>query len=368
MTTPPDADEADPNPAREWAPPDVLPAAPSGVPGATAQAAPAPPPSGDPRRTDRTAVVALVTGLVGLVPVAIAFAVAALVRLRRGTAKGRGLAFGGLASSLAWAVAGTIVAVLVLPGSSLERNESGLITVGGEAPFSELREGDCFTGYEYDHTPAKVRPGTVRAVPCAEAHTGEVIARLPSPSSGRPDEVLTICEQKATYLRKSRVRQRLEPYVGLPATGNADVVCAMHHVGGELTTPLVDTVDGSLKTYQELTPGTCIRVKSNETIIPTVPCGETHWAEVFATYEISLDGTYAPGTLPPRPDEGDLLLGTQRECIAKARQTFERVPPKAGVTVGAIWPTPDDWEIGILTVVCYWHATGPGIKGSLMPE
>ncbi|MFV2171844.1 septum formation family protein [Actinomadura sp. LOL_016] len=170
-----------------------------------------------------------------------------------------------------------------------------MITTGGEALFSDLREGDCFTGYEYEPAAPKVRPATSRG---------------------------------------------------------GDVVCAVHHSGGELTTPLADTVDTTLKTYQELTPGTCISPSTDKTIIPTVPCGEPHWKEVFATYDISVGGSYAPGTLPPRPEEGELLLGTQRECIAKARKIFETVPPKAGVTVGAMWPTPEDWEIGILTVVC----------------
>ncbi|OLT36958.1 hypothetical protein BJF79_06095 [Actinomadura sp. CNU-125] len=368
MTTPPNADDVASNPAREWAPPDVPPAEPSGVPGAAAPGAPAPPPSADPRRTDRTAVAALVTGLIGLAPVAIAFAATALVRLRRGTEKGRALAFGGLAASLAWTIAGTLAVVLVASGSTLERDATGTITVGGEAPFSELREGDCFTGYRYDYATKIARPGPVRAVPCTEAHTGEVIARAPQASPDGIDAAFTLCRGRSTYLRKSRVRTQLEPYIGLPTPREGDVICAIHRAGGELTTPLVETVDTSLKTYQELTPGTCVsRLTTVDDIIPTVPCGEPHWSEVFATYEISLGGTYAPGTLPPRPADELLRLGTERRCIAEARRIFKRVPPKAGVSIGARWPAPEDWEIGILTVVCYLGANGPGLEGSLMP-
>ncbi|MFV2171843.1 hypothetical protein ACFHW2_05595 [Actinomadura sp. LOL_016] len=88
MSTPPDADDVAPNPARTWTPPDALasPEAPE-----TAE----PPVAGSAAKTERTAVAALVTGLVGLVPVAIALAVAALVRLRRGTRKGEALAITG---------------------------------------------------------------------------------------------------------------------------------------------------------------------------------------------------------------------------------------------------------------------------------
>lgn len=361
MTTPPNADDVAPN--RPWAPPDAVPAAPPEAPRPSAHATPEPP-----RRRDRTAVIALVTGLLGLVPVAVGFAIAALVRLRRGTAKGRALAFGGLAASLAWTVAGTLAVVLVASGSTLERDAAGTITVGGQAPFSELQEGDCFTGYQYDYATQIAHPGTVQAVPCTKAHTGEVVARVPQGSPDGIDAAFTLCRGRSTYLRKSRVRTQLEPYIGLPTAREGDVICAIHRAGGELTIPLVETVDTSLKTYQELTPGTCIgRLTTVRDIIPTVACSEPHWSEVFATYEISLGGTYAPGTLPPRPADESLRLGTERRCFAEARKIFRKVPPRAGVAVSARWPTPEDWEIGNLTVVCYLDANGPGIEGSLMP-
>ncbi|MFD0899806.1 septum formation family protein [Actinomadura sediminis] len=364
MTTPPNADDVDRN--RPWAPPDAL--APPPSPEAPAPAASEPAESTPARRTDRTAVVALVTGLIGLVPLAVPFAVAALVRLRRGTRKGAALAVTALAASLAWTAAGTIVVVVVAPESTLERDAAGTITAGGTALFSDLREGDCFTGYRYDYATRIARPATVRAVPCAEVHTGEVIARVFQTFPLGIDEALSLCRGKTTYLRKSRVRTRLEPYIGLPRTSRGDVICAMHHAGGELTTPLADTVDTSLTAYQELTPGTCFDRRADKTIIPTVPCGEPHWSEVFATYELSLGGTYAPGTLPPRPADDVLRLGAERRCTAEARRMFKRVPPKPGVEIGAIWPTPEDWEIGILTVVCYLDVTGPGLVGPLTPQ
>ncbi|WP_346045995.1 DUF4190 domain-containing protein [Actinomadura chokoriensis] len=60
------------------------------------------PPAAVRRPTNRFAVVALVTGLVGMVVFAVGFAVAALVQTGRRGEKGRGLAIGGIAASLVW--------------------------------------------------------------------------------------------------------------------------------------------------------------------------------------------------------------------------------------------------------------------------
>ncbi|QFG25691.1 DUF4190 domain-containing protein [Actinomadura sp. WMMB 499] len=370
MTTPPDADDIGRN--RPWAPPDAVPATPPEAPDGAAPGAPEPPSPEPPRRMDRTAVIALVTGLLGLVPVALGFAVASLVRLRRGTQRGRALAVAALAASLTWTVAGTLVAVLSASGSSLERNESGTITVAGEAPFAELQEGDCFTGYD-PMTPVE-ELGTVLAVPCTTPHTGEIIARIPLPDDAIPDTPDVLCTGRYTYLRKSRAHERLEPYFGVPAAGRGQgrerwIVCAQHLPEGELRTPLAATVDHSLKTYEQLTPGTCVRSWTLERPIVTsvVPCGEPHWNEVFATYEISLDGTYAPGSLPPYPFGEVLYPEALGRCSAEAGSLFRKVPPKPGLEIDAVLPHQAEWSIGILTVLCTVRATGEGMQGSIMP-
>lgn len=67
-----------------------------------------PRPPGAPARTSRLAIAALVTGLLGLVPVATGLAIGALVRTGRRGERGRGLAVGGLVASAAWVVAGVV--------------------------------------------------------------------------------------------------------------------------------------------------------------------------------------------------------------------------------------------------------------------
>ncbi|RSN71184.1 hypothetical protein [Actinomadura sp. WAC 06369] len=374
MTTPPDAGEADPAPAGSWTPPDALPPASTEATeaaGAAAAATPTPAENRAARETDRTAVVALITGLIGLVPLAVPFAVAALVRLRRGTRKGRALAAGALAASLAWTAAAALAAVLASSDPALDRDAAGAVTTNAEVPFAELRDGDCFRGYDFP-TPIESL-GTVTAVPCTAPHTGEIIARVPLPDDAAPSTPNIVCTDKYMYLQKSRAQKQLAPLFGVLETGRGKagerwIVCAQHYKGTGLRTPLAATVDNSLKAYYQLTPGTCIKSRTVERPIVTsaVPCSEPHWNEVFATYEISVGGTYAPGTLPELPSEL-VYRDALARCAAEARKLFRKVPPKPGLEIEALPPLPADRERGILTVLCTVRADGEGMRGSIMP-
>lgn len=79
-----------------------------------------------PRKTNALAIAALVTGIVGLFPVAIGLGIAALVQIRRRGDVGTGLAVGGLVASGIWMLIGALIAVAVMSGSLLYSREGDL--------------------------------------------------------------------------------------------------------------------------------------------------------------------------------------------------------------------------------------------------
>ncbi len=160
-------------PPDPWAAPAApVPAPPSAAPGPAWWAGPpgsaaalppwpsggwgAPPP---PPTTNGWAVVALVTGLVALVPVAVAAGVVALVQTSRRPQAGSGLAVAGLVLAAIW----TVLGGLVLLGSVL----AGELRLGRVADVGTTSAGTCLRlGSE---------PGEVAVpVPCDLAHDGEV--------------------------------------------------------------------------------------------------------------------------------------------------------------------------------------------------
>ncbi|GGV04153.1 hypothetical protein GCM10010182_23020 [Actinomadura cremea] len=331
MTTPPHSDRTSGEPPQEhepgeaatvWASPDTgaapappVPAPPAGIPLGPPPPSFAPPAPDGPLPRSRLAVTTLVTGLLGLVPVAIAFGIAALVVLRRRTRKGKGLAYGGLAASLAWiAAAVAVVVVMAVSTFSVGRDASGRITDGGKVQLSTLREGDCYTGFG----PDDVEITLVDAVPCAEPHRGEVIARVPT-GTGLLDGT-EVCPDRTAFLDTSRHYDDLEPYIHSPAYPGDDeaVICAMHYVGAEpLTTKLADTLDDSLKKPGHLRTGECVENLGGErgeswTVerVRTVPCTEPHRFQVYATFDVP----YQDGDPEVRPGQEYIFEATEKGC------------------------------------------------------
>jgi hypothetical protein len=121
-------------------------------------------------RVEPVAVAALVTGVLGLGPVALVLGVVALVRLRRSDRRGRGLAVAGtvlgVLGTLAWAA---VVTVLVAT-SIATRPLPAEIADARDAHAVQLVTGSCVaelpTGAEVDR---------VRVVPCAQDHLAQVI-------------------------------------------------------------------------------------------------------------------------------------------------------------------------------------------------
>ncbi|WP_461023119.1 DUF4190 domain-containing protein [Thalassiella azotivora] len=150
---------------------------PHGYPGPGYPAHPVAPPAGP---TSGTAVAALVTGVLGLVPVALALGTVALVRIRRSGAAGTGFAVGGMVAAAAWTVVGALVAVAFLGFSDLD---DPWPPAGPAAVVADLDVGDCYTLPGRGQTSAT-------AVPCSSPHDGEVYHRwtlTPSASSSEDD-------------------------------------------------------------------------------------------------------------------------------------------------------------------------------------
>lgn len=122
--------------------------------------------------TDGLATASLVTAVVGLGPVAVGLGIAALVRIHRRHARGRGLAIAGIAVGAVWTlVAAALVAVAV--GTALaNRPLPSDVSAPRDAHARQLVTGNCV-----DPLPADGKIDVVHVVPCAEPHAAQVVSQ-----------------------------------------------------------------------------------------------------------------------------------------------------------------------------------------------
>ncbi|MFB4308068.1 septum formation family protein [Actinomadura sp. GTD37] len=352
-------------PASDWAEPDASP--PATAPSPAGPPAPQPPPALPPRpaRTNRLAIAALVTGLLGLLPLAAGFGIAALVQAGRRGEKGKGLAIGGLAASAVWVVAG-VVAATAVAGSLLtvERDESGHVSRSDRVLPGLLRVGDCFTGFNGD-----ARTSLVTALPCTQPHEGELAAKLRLPDGPYPGEKEVFelanqaCSQRLIDLEKSRYSEHLQPYAAAPGrtawrSGDREVLCLIQIEGaGKITLPLAQTLDPNLKLWYELVRGDCLGKWDGEAMAQrTLSCTEEHWSEVYAVFELK-DGPY-PGT-------GKADRRAEDGCDDRYDRAFRggRTPD----LVMRVPPAKEDWTAGVRTVVCLGESEDRPLKKPLLP-
>jgi hypothetical protein len=314
------------------------------------------------RRTNQLAVIALVTGLVGMVVLAVGFAVAALVQAGRRGEKGHGLAIAGLGASAVW----VLVAVVLL--AALPFGRPGLGGAGtrrdGLMAIADLGIGDCFTGFTDDGT------GGYRAQekPCTQPHEGEVIARAEAPfSGGSTGWAQQLCGQKTTYLQRSRVREDLEPYYGWSGDENRTLTCLMRYTGSEpLTTPLTATVDTSLKTYDQLNVGECIdEWEETEPFTGTVSCKKPHRFQVYAKFTLTTDDSSLE--YGGYPGEEALEKKADRGCGKRADKLFRNRRPEQGLQLMYVMPSEDDWYRFVYDIVCLLTPAHGKLKKSLVP-
>ncbi|GAA1812274.1 DUF4190 domain-containing protein [Actinomadura chokoriensis] len=349
-------------PGSGWARPDAPPS--SAVPAAgPPPPVPAPPPG--PARTNRLAIAALVTGLLGLILLAVGFGVAALVQAGRRGERGKGLAIGGLAASAVWVVVG-VVAVTVAVGSvfTVERDEAGHISQSDRVIPSLLRVGDCFTGFSGD-----IKSSLVTALPCTQPHEGEVAAKLRLPGDTYPgdrevfDQAENACYRRLVDLQKSRYAEHLQLYTIAPSgttwrTGDREVLCFMHFEGtGKITAPLARTMDPNLKLWYELARGDCLGKWNDEAMAQrTLACTEKHWMEVYAVH-----------TLKAGPFPGQKTA--ERRAEAGCDERYERIfrGHRAPDLISSLAPERDDWTAGVRTAVCLAESEDRPLKKSMLP-
>ncbi|WUH96663.1 septum formation family protein [Spirillospora sp. NBC_00431] len=317
------------------------------------------------RRTNRLAIAALVTGLCGLVLIAIGLAIAALVQAGRRGERGKGLAVGGLVASAVWCVA-AVVTLAVVAGSLLtvDRDSSGQVTGRDKVLPSGLRAGDCFTGFEE----GSMAP--ITALPCTEPHEGEAIAEVRLPGGEYPgDQKVTemasdMCDRKMQRFRRSRYATDLEPYSITPTktswgAGDRKVICLARYTGpGTLTAPLAKTVDPNMKEWLGLKLGDCLGKWDDDAPAQRVlPCSQPHWIQVYAVL-----------TLPESPYPGAKAAQRKAEaaCDKRADKLFtgRRYPD----LVSWLFPEKYEWESGVRTVVCLGQSEGKPMTKSLLPR
>jgi hypothetical protein len=182
----------------------------------------------------KLAVLALVTGLVALVPIAVASGIAALVGIRRTGRGGHGMAMAGLFLSAAW----VIIAVAI--------GAVGVVTHGFHKPVTiKYRESAVFALHQGDCVDSPSSQ-IVSILPCSAPHEAEVFATFALPASPWPGT--TAIATAASSGCGSRLNGYLNPQLAISLTqsyvypdqvawtaGTRTVVCEVRASNGDLT-------------------------------------------------------------------------------------------------------------------------------------
>jgi hypothetical protein len=133
--------------------------------------------------TDGFAIAAVLSSIVGGVPVSVVLGIMALARVRRSGRRGRGLAIAALVISGLWVVAvGALVAGAA--ANSAQRDSRGAVTKAGRISAADLRKGDCLRTAPNDDEGV----GSVDVTPCAFPHRAQVYAVFDLPDEPYPGD------------------------------------------------------------------------------------------------------------------------------------------------------------------------------------
>jgi Domain of unknown function (DUF4190)/Septum formation len=139
---------------------------------------PPPPPGGG--GTSGFAIASLVFGIIGGIPLGIAFGIVALVRIKQRRQSGTGMAIAGITLSCLWLLAIGAIVIVAL-STDAERDAGGRVEETGSESVFELRVGDCMNDLE--ETTFEL---AVEVTPCGEPHDGEAIAEFDMPEGDWP--------------------------------------------------------------------------------------------------------------------------------------------------------------------------------------
>ncbi|CNG23060.1 Uncharacterised protein [Mycobacterium tuberculosis] len=334
-------------------------------PGAEAPRAEPPgaePPAAVRRPTNRFAVVALLTGLVGMVVLAVGFAVTALVQTGRRGEKGRGLAIGGLAASLVWIAA---IAAVVTVGPLSSGSSGPGVRADGRVAVTTMRPGDCFS--ELVETPDGM---FVKPLPCTTPHQGELSAStelsdVPYPGEREArDRAWTACRERTGFLERSRYGKDLELRVAPPdedawKDGDRTARCLMRYTGsGLLPASLDQTIETRTTFAPELSPGDCIKTWDDSGVQPLIPCTKEHGYEVLGNF--TMHGDEYPGDKRMRKKALD-------GCDELAREAWGDDRP-SDIAIAYAGPDRRGWEQEMRLVVCLVTGWDGPLKRSVVPH
>ncbi|GAA1812290.1 septum formation family protein [Actinomadura chokoriensis] len=363
--------------APSWVPPDPSPPEPDPPPAVPPDTPPPVPSAPVPIRTNRLAIAATACAVLGLVPLALGFGIAALVRLKDGNdKKGRQYAVSGVIGAGIWVITYVVIAAMAVNSMvSVGRDDSGRVRKSGVLLVSSLRTGDCFFG---PLPGSRLTP--VSVAPCTKPHNSEVTAVGALPAEPYPGEKAVDAEAdrwcgiRSLHLGRSVHGPYLISYFLTPEkkaweNGDRKVICTVHYTGpGTLTTPIAETIGTAPTFYADLKVGDCFEGLDPSGVF-TVPisCADAHRNQVYATYTLPLDGSRVPSDYPPYPGTSAVKKKASRFCKAKAKALFGKRPPPVPVRRRYILPDGEHWDVGIRTVVCLATTKKP-LKRSLLPK
>ena len=185
-------------------------------------------------KVSKLAVVALITGILPLVPVALITGIAALIGIRRSGRRGHGMAVSALFIATAWIIVVGAVATV----ATLTHGFKKPVTITyKEASVFKLQEGDCI------NTPNGQQ---VTIVPCTTPHDDEVFGTLTLTGAKWPGTAAV--EQQASAGCASMLAGYLNPQLAISlaqtyvypnqtdwTAGTRTVICEVHAASGQLS-------------------------------------------------------------------------------------------------------------------------------------
>jgi hypothetical protein len=182
----------------------------------------------------KLAVLALVTGVLALVPIAVAAGIAALAGIRRTGRRGHGMAMAALFVSAAWVIVGGAVGTV---GALTHGFKRPVVVKYHESTVFTLQKGECVN---------TAGAQAVSVLPCSAPHKAEVFATFSLPASAWPgtaavrQEASSGCVSRLTgYLNPQLAISLAQSYV-FPdkvawTAGTRTVVCEVRAASGDLT-------------------------------------------------------------------------------------------------------------------------------------
>ncbi|GAA1812301.1 DUF4190 domain-containing protein [Actinomadura chokoriensis] len=320
------------------------------------------PPAAVRRRTNRFAIVALITGLAGMLLFAVGFAIAAFVQINRRGEKGRGLAAAGIAASVAWVAA---ITVAVVAGMAENPADKALASDFGQPRASTLKAGTCFIGFE-----DKGAGIFMRAAPCKGPHEGEIGARATLRERPYPGdrEVLAeaekLCRDRTAFLEKTGRADDFRLYIDRPdkgtwGHGDRAVTCVLRYIGSSyLVLPIKDLLTGP-RDYTDLVPGDCVKAWDESDVVTVVGCTKPHKMQVFAVFELDGDTFPSIGEMDDRAGRG---------CADRALRIWGPHGFPRNVEPSYVGPNSVAWEQDERQIVCMVEAVKGSLKRSLLPK